>query len=505
MRCWKIFKEDKTLEVDRDIRMQKVEEQSAMEYLNSLCGKWIYIQHINNIIHDKKDEQVASYSKFKVGSVNIEEDYVYLYGAEDEDLLAIDKKGIISYQMTLRRDELLIQSRGGNSITEVYIKDYLPKAKNRLNEILESNKNLIITEGKTDWKHLKKALSYFQNRGMFRDINFSFFEYDDEIPMGADTLLKVLKYNQLFYSERIKVFIFDADKSDINKLHSGQEFKDWGNNVFSFVIPVPAFRKDTPLISIENYYSDDVLGMCDKNGRRLYVNSEFDEKTGILKSGNRIYDVNHGKNKKLPPNHIIDDDIYNIPETIEINQRNIVKIIAECPNVALSKNHFANYILNAEEGYQNIDFSSFKSIFDIVLKIQCSSHGKKGIRQEKCKNEIELCQGVYIKEFDNRLRCLEIHIMETEQTLKIREGMALGIYLEIKNNYFYINMLDMLDYIVTIQIPLSIELINFFDSKCENQYNRVEIHIINHESVRMIEILKGNMSSVSIERALSMI
>lgn len=493
--------------IRKDIRMEIVDEVCATRYLNNLSGNWIYIKHLNKTDIGDKREHVVTYTKFKVNSVDTNSDTIFIYGTEDEDRVIIDKNSIVSYQMTHIRDELYIQIITGNNRTDVYIKDYLPNVSNRLNEILESNQNLIITEGKTDWKHLKRALSYLQNIGLYRDINFTFFEYEDEIRMGADTLLRVLEYNQLFYSTGTKIFIFDADKKDINKKHEGKEFIDWGNNVYSFIIPVPDFRKVTPLISIENYYTDEEIRTCDIVGRRLYINNEFDLETGRLKDNERIFNAHYKNSKVLPENHIIDDDIFYVPETIEICDKNIYKIIKTCKNIALPKNHFANLILKSEKPFDKICFDNFKIIFDIINKIQNSPRKVDVLEQEKCINEVEISYGIYIKTFYNGLKTLEIYVEEAEQTINIGKNGLFCIepYIDKGTNTFNIRFYLDLSRSSNISIPLGIELIQFLHEKIDNQYNRIEMHFVdkNKLGARVVEILKNDSAGACIERELS--
>lgn len=494
-------------EIRKDIRMEIVDETCAMQYLNNLPGNWIYIKHLNNTDIGDETEQVATYTKFKVKNVDAHFETILIYGVEDDDRLVIDKKFIVSYQMTPTRDELFIQIITNNNRTDVYIKDYLPNIKNRLNEILESNQNLIITEGKTDWKHLKRALSYLQEKGLYRDIKFTFFEYEDEVKMGADTLLKVLEYNQLFYSTGIKIFIFDADKEDINKKHEGKEFTDWGNNVYSFIIPIPDFRKGTPLISIENYYTDAEIKTYDTNGRRLFLNNEFDFETGQLKNNERIFNTQYKKYKEKPENHIIDDKIFDVPEKIEICDKNIFQITNTCKNIALPKNHFANYILRAQEPFDKLCFDNFKLIFDIINKIQNCPKRVNNLEQENCVNELEISYGIYVKTFNNGLKTLEIYMEETEQTINLGKSGFFSVEPRIEKGTNTFNIILYGDFIgrLNIPIPLSIELLHFLKEKIDNQYNRIELHLVNKEktSGRVFELLKDDIAGVCIKRELS--
>ena len=110
----------------------------------------------------------------------------------------------------------------------------------------------------------------------------------------------------------------------------GEEFKNWGNNVFSFTIPIPEHRKAHQSISIEFYYTNEELTRKDSEGRRLFLSSEFDKKSGNhkrektihVKNANRIEKYTEENNSK-----IVDSDIGVID-----NQDN---------NIALSKMNFA--------------------------------------------------------------------------------------------------------------------------------------------------------------------
>ena len=151
--------------------MKIVDEACAMQYLSSLPESWVYIKNLSRIEEERQVEQVTTYTKFKVRSVDIERQTILIYGTEDIDRLVIDKNLIASYQMTPVMDELYIPIVTDNNSIDIYIKKYIPNIRNRFVEILQSTQNLIITEGKTDWKHLKRALSYFQSNGIYKDIN----------------------------------------------------------------------------------------------------------------------------------------------------------------------------------------------------------------------------------------------------------------------------------------------------------------------------------------------
>jgi len=216
---------------------------------------------------------------------------------------------------------------------------------------IESPKNLIITEGKTDWKHLKNAYEYLVASGKYLDLNITFHEYEND--MGDTELLKMCKtYSRTDRSKPV-IFVFDRDNDKIMKeiISLGKEYKNWGKNVFSLVIPVPSHRTSSPSISIEFYYKNSEICQKAKNGRRLFLNNEFDKESGRHKDNNwNCTELN--KIGKLSP-LIIDNKVFN-----ENNE-----------NIALSKNDFADYVLKKEKEYENFDVVEFEKIFDLIAKI----------------------------------------------------------------------------------------------------------------------------------------
>lgn len=171
---------------------------------------------------------------------------------------------------------------------------------------LNSNKNtsepLIITEGQTDWMHLESAyralLQDSNNKDLFSKLgNIKFYEFEGKqksnkdsskeiqtltisdigfgkegaslikAEMGDSALLTLCETLSKFNNGRIIIFIFDHDKEEIvNEVVNGNNYKNWGNNVYSFAIPVPESRKKTPLISIEHYYTDDEIKSVERIG-----------------------------------------------------------------------------------------------------------------------------------------------------------------------------------------------------------------------------------------------
>ena len=210
--------------------------------------------------------------------------------------------------------------------------------------IESSNKPLILTEGKTDWKHLKSAKRSLEN---YNGLDIDFLEYEDNVKMGSDPLSKMIESIKNIPNNRKIIAIFDRDEDLILNKYGKEPFKYLGNNVYAFCIP--KVSNDLDQISIEYYYSEENLKTLDKQGRRLFCGSEFHT------SGNSIYNGYQTKEKnKAGKRAIIDSNVFCDTDRAQEN------------SVALSKNNFAENILNREEGFQHFDFSNFSKIFDVV-------------------------------------------------------------------------------------------------------------------------------------------
>ena len=219
-------------------------------------------------------------------------------------------------------------------------------------EIEKSIKPIIITEGKTDWKHLKKALERLKNEGLYEDLDIEFLEYEENIKMGDSSLDSMVEAFKKTPQNKKTIFMFDRDNETYIKKYANEEFNNHLNNVYSFCIP--KIDETLDKISIEFYYKENDLKKTDKNNRRLFLSSEFNQKTAVSKCKNF---VTGDKNKVTKPLMIIDDMVYSLDDE-------------ECKiNLALSKSNFAENILKDVDGFNNFDIENFKKIFDILEKI----------------------------------------------------------------------------------------------------------------------------------------
>lgn len=234
---------------------------------------------------------------------------------------------------------------------------------------------LIVTEGATDWKHLKAAFANLKSlpdlAEKYSSLDFDFLEYLPKqdtssaplkLEMGNAQLVEMCKNCAAISQPRKLIFIADADDKNTNKqlgANSGN-FKYWGNNVYSFILPVPQHRLDTPQICIEHYYKDTELKIpVTINGidRRIYMGNEFD---AVGLSTDLMY-LCYDRNSCGP------DKIRIIDGTSE---KRVIKITDPLKfNLALPKMEFANRILDGDPAFAKVDFSNFRSVFDIIKEI----------------------------------------------------------------------------------------------------------------------------------------
>lgn len=209
----------------------------------------------------------------------------------------------------------------------------------------------IWTEGKTDWKILKKALQILKP-----SLKIKFHETEKNI--GDDKLLRKLET----FSERENyapiIFVFDRDNPEIvSKVHDASKgYKEWGNNIYSLVLPIPSHRPDHENICIELLFTDEELHRKNANNRSIFLTSDFHENSGkhtkdpLIHCTKTGYIKDHTEAKKT---RIIDSDVYD----------------SQSINIALSKSEFAENIYQGHQPFHNVDFNEFEPIFRVVEKI----------------------------------------------------------------------------------------------------------------------------------------
>lgn len=261
-----------------------------------------------------------------------------------------------------------------------YLKEtetYQQAVKNAIAAIQPNNKAVIITEGSTDWKHLKAAYRKLQSNSKYQDIfeslDFEFLEYEPEesdkdvlykLKMGNSVLCQICESMAILPQPVKYIFIADADDTQTNKKLSeqGKDYKNWGNNVYSLVLPIPPHRESTPAISIEHYYTDEEIKTewVDPETEiayRLYMGNEFDER-GIAQQLDRFCE----RRNKCGNSSISIIEGASGEKVTSIKDNNGI-------NYALPKSKFAQMILDQQAPFDNFNFDNFISVFKIIKSI----------------------------------------------------------------------------------------------------------------------------------------
>ncbi len=228
------------------------------------------------------------------------------------------------------------------------------KAYNEVKNIIKKNNvPYVITEGKTDWKHIKNAIEKLN----IDNLNIEFYEY--ETILGDTKLVRMLMDLSHVTNSRPIIGVFDRDNlsnlgiDGIDK----KKFVHMGNNVYAMVIPsVNIEQYGTDEISIEHYYSKKDLIKYTEDHRRLFLGEEFYEK-GISKDSQYITRIK-SLDKKTKVNGVIDEKVFDIFSDPEQNN-----------SVALSKDDFANLIYKKASFADGFDFSQFQLIIDVMKDV----------------------------------------------------------------------------------------------------------------------------------------
>jgi len=227
------------------------------------------------------------------------------------------------------------------------------KQKEALEEKIRSiTKPLIITEGETDWMILEKAKEKL-------DVKLDFDFHKPKEDLGKSNLIKMCESFSKVYQPKPLIFIFDRDLEEKEKrkvMDDLKGYKDWGNNVFSFILPEPSHRKGYKNISIEMFFKDKEIRTEDRDGKRLFFTNEVEkiinQTTGRLEK----YRIMSPKKQDELSKKIFSQDIDKVEDE---NSR----------KKALSKTKFAEYIYGDVPPFNSFDLIEFKKIFQIIEKI----------------------------------------------------------------------------------------------------------------------------------------
>lgn len=276
-----------------------------------------------------------------------------------------DEIGTSKYTNSVSKDKISADI-GFLPLISPFIKEeqekYLNREKNLRNELEEIRNKydsvvgriIIITEGKTDVKHIKTAFRYLNLDNEIID-KIEYYDFSNNENLGEE-LGKLLDKLSNIHRDNIVIGIFDRDQH-IKENDRGKCYKTLKNNVFMFNIPCLSNneRKADDKITIEHYYSNAEIETCTEHGH-LYMGKDFD-KFGKSSDGNWFF-VGFPNNNAITPLSIIDSSK---KQMNKINDN--AKII--------SKNDFADYVMEHPDKF---DFSNFKKIFDVICEINADSN-----------------------------------------------------------------------------------------------------------------------------------
>lgn len=231
---------------------------------------------------------------------------------------------------------------------------------NLARQVAAANRVLIVTEGKTDWKHAKAALARLQAAGSYPTLEIELLEYGDDTDMGDTRLAQMCEHFSKATHPRRVIFMFDRDNPKIISSMAGDgatPFKRWSDQVFSFCIPIPGHRAGYMNISIEFYYTDAELGTVDQaSGKRLFFTNEVELVQRPGKRADEVRVLAQPKVTEEQEKKVFDEDCTRIRD-------------ANGVQVGHSKAVFAQHVLTGEAGFDAFGVDEFRNIFDVIEAI----------------------------------------------------------------------------------------------------------------------------------------
>lgn len=218
----------------------------------------------------------------------------------------------------------------------------------------EMRKPLVITEGKTDIKFIQKAKDVLEAN----EIDFDVITQDQQ-PDGDSNLQKMLEQLCKIRRSFPIIGIFDRDiDSTVKKMDVGEDkYKDYGNGVYAFCIPIPKEREDKgqTKISIEYLFSDEeIKSPVNDIGHRLFFGTEF-TRHSMLHNENVNWSLlmpdGKGKDKIIENNG--GQAVYDENDN----------------NLLAKKDDFANAIVNNIINISNESWENFRPILEKIKKL----------------------------------------------------------------------------------------------------------------------------------------
>lgn len=220
-------------------------------------------------------------------------------------------------------------------------------------ELAQSQRPIILTEGKTDASLLRLAIEKLELHDFDEWIIKPVLLEDTR---SNDALRRaLLSISQNSITDRLVIGMFDRDievKFDQHDIRR-DTFAKLSEHVYAFAIPVPHNRPEGNFISIEHYFTDEEI-KTSLDGKRLFMGIEF-YKTGCFKGD--------------------EDFVYkgiNACETIKIIEHESNCFVTSkdgTRDYSISKSLFVESIKEKKPGFETISFIEFTKIFSIIEAI----------------------------------------------------------------------------------------------------------------------------------------
>lgn len=208
---------------------------------------------------------------------------------------------------------------------------------------------LLLTEGKTDIKHIKHAFEQLKLEESLMQ-RFDYYNFKESKTLGEE-LGKLLDKLSQMPKTSVVIGIFDRDKHVVPN-DKGKKYKYLGESVYRFNIP--ALENDerelNDKICIEHYYTNSEIETQTDHGH-LYMGKDFNSHG--LSNDNMFCFQNYSKNQSITPISIIDGSNDHLQKLSD-------------DSLVITKDDFADYIINHPKEF---NYDNFIKIFEIIAEI----------------------------------------------------------------------------------------------------------------------------------------
>ncbi len=197
----------------------------------------------------------------------------------------------------------------------------------------------LFAEGETDVVHMLAAQRRFHREKRFLDLELV---TDGESAQNGDQkLLRACTSLAMTPQPVPCVCLFDRDNDTVLKKAIGSgDWKDCGNGVVAVALVDPGAER----ACVETLYDESVREIEDEDGRRLFLMSEFDERSGLHRS--RLFSTPHPDHRRLVPESVFS--------------------VEDGRSVGLTKVDFAAAIDAESSGFANVSFDPFAPTFEAI-------------------------------------------------------------------------------------------------------------------------------------------